>query len=555
MFPTKMTKSEKYIKDILEGKIYHGKLVLRSIENFVNDLQTNTKWVYRDDIADKFIKFIECLVFTEGIKKGQRINLEPWQCFFISQIFGWVLKEDETKRRYVETTLCIPRKSGKTTLVGVISLACAYIDNEARGQVYMAATSQKQSRLCFDSAWYAVKETPGLSSRIKVSAHNLLVKKNNTYIKYISSEAGGIEGTNPSVVVLDEHHLQKDNELRDALRLGMGSRKNPLFISISTAGSDKNGPYFQHLKTCKKIVNNLIENDRHFVLIYEPDEGSDWEDIKTWKTANPNWGVSIDPELFEQDYIEAKNDLSKQVGFMTKRLNIWADSSKTWIDSKKWSSLGRNLSLEDYKGQEAYIGIDLGSTGDFSAMAILIPQADNTIHLLMRFYISEDMAGKRTRADQLNFKEWARQGYIKLTTGDATDYNYIKEDVLEICSILDYKPIAYDKALATLFSNNLYNDYSIQVESFSQSIGSVTGPTRQLNEWIFEGKLVHDNNPVMAWMISNVEILQDDANGNYKIHKGKSKNKVDGPCAAVNAIGRYMELMTSDNVITNYIKI
>lgn len=555
MFPTKMTKSEKYIKDILEGKIYHGKLVLRSIENFVNDLQTNTKWVYRDDIADKFIKFIECLFFTEGIKKGQRINLEPWQCFFISQIFGWVSKEDETKRRYVETTLCIPRKSGKTTLVGVISLACAYIDNEARGQVYMAATSQKQSRLCFDSAWYAVKETPGLSSRIKVSAHNLLVKKNNTYIKYISSEAGGIEGTNPSVVVLDEHHLQKDNELRDALRLGMGSRKNPLFISISTAGSDKNGPYYQHLQTCKKIVNNLIENDRHFVLIYEPDEGSDWEDIKTWKTANPNWGVSIDPELFEQDYIEAKNDLSKQVGFMTKRLNIWADSSKTWIDSKKWSSLGRNLSLQDYKGQEAYIGIDLGSTGDFSAMAILIPQADNTIHLLMRFYISEDMAGKRTRADQLNFKEWARQGYIKLTPGDATDYNYIKEDVLEICSILDYKPIAYDKALATLFSNNLYNDYSIQVESFSQSIGSVTGPTRQLNEWIFEGKLVHDNNPVMAWMISNVEILQDDANGNYKIHKGKSKNKVDGPCAAVNAIGRYMELMTSDNVITNYIKI
>jgi phage terminase large subunit-like protein len=222
-------KSDKYISDILSGKVYHGKYVLQVVKNLENDKQVSNEWVFDYEVSNRYIRFIENLVFTEGAKKGQNISLENWQAFYISQIFGWVNKQDKSKRRFVETTLCVPRKNGKSTLIGIISLACAYLDDEPRGQVYMAATNQKQARLCFDSAWYSVKQTNGLSNRIIVSAHNLLVKKNNTFIRYISSEAGGIEGTNPSVAVLDEEHLAVDNKLREALRLGMGTRKNPLF--------------------------------------------------------------------------------------------------------------------------------------------------------------------------------------------------------------------------------------------------------------------------------------------------------------------------------------
>lgn len=549
-----LNKSDKYIENIITGKIYHGKYVLRAIKNLENDKLNSDLWVYNSKIADKYIRFIENLVFTEGEKKGQNIDLEDWQAFYISQIFGWVSKTDETRRRFIETTLCVPRKNGKSTLIGIIALACAYLDDEARGQIYMAATSQKQARLCFDSAWYAVKQTKGLSSRISVSAHNLLVNKNQTYIRYISSEAGGIEGTNPSVAVLDEEHLATDNLLREALRLGMGSRKNPLFISISTAGTDKNGPYYKHLKICKKFIDGIIPNDRHFAIIYEPDSNMDWRLESTWKVANPNWGVSIDPDLFRQDFIEATNEASKQPMFVTKRLNIWADSAKTWIDAKRWDNLGSDVKIEEYYGKEAYIGLDLGATGDFSAMAIIIPNDDRTkMTLFMKFYIPSDMAEKRTRADQINFIQWAREGWITLTDGDATDYNVIKEDMVKYCSKFQYKPIAYDKALASMFMVQLMNDYQIQVEAYSQSVGSVTGPTKQFYEWIMNGTIQHDNNPVMAWMVSNVEVYQDDANGNYKIHKGKSKNKVDGPCAVVNSIGRMLEEWKDNPNIYNYV--
>lgn len=549
-----MTKSDQYISDILSGKVYHGKYVLRAVQNLIKDRQDSDLWQFDTEIANKYITFIERLVFTEGAKQGQLIQLENWQAFYISQIFGWVSKTDPTKRRFVETTLCVPRKNGKSTLIGIISLACAYLDNEARGQVYMAATSQKQARLCFDSAWYSVQRTPGLSTRIKVSAHNLLVKKNNTYIRYISSEAKGVEGTNPSVAVLDEEHLATDNELREALRLGMGARKNPLFISISTAGTNKNGPYYKHINNCKKFIDGIIENDRHFALIYEPDADMDWRDEKTWVVANPNWNVSIDPDLFRQDYMEAENEPAKQPMFITKRLNIWADSAKTWIDSKKWAENVHGKQLEDFYGQPAYIGLDLGSTGDFSALSIIIPnEARDKFYMFMRFYIPEQMADKRSRADQINFQQWWREGHIKLTEGDATDYNVIKADIVDLCSKFQYKPIAYDSALASMFMVQLYNEHQIQVESFSQSATNLTGPTKQFYEWIINGSLLHDGNPVMAWMISNVEVYQNDANGNYKIHKGKSKNKVDGPYAAVNAIGRMLEDFKDNPIINNYV--
>jgi phage terminase large subunit-like protein len=177
----------------------------------------------------------------------------------------------------------------------------------------------------------------------------------------------------------------------------------------------------------------------------------------------------------------------------------------------------------------------------------------NKISMFTKFYIPEDMANKRSRSDLINYTEWGRQGHIVLTEGDATDYNVIATDIVQLTNTFDYAPIAYDKALASMFSIQLQNTHNVNVESFSQAVGNVTGPTKQFYEWILNKNLEHDSNPVMAWMMSNIEVYQDDANGNYKIHKGKSKNKVDGPCAAVNAIGRLLSEMKEGMIYTKYV--
>lgn len=537
-----MTKSERYIKNILSGTTDHGKYIQLLCEWHVRELESEV-YYFDQQAANKYVQFIESLVFVEGKWAGQPFDLQDWQAFFISMIFGWKVRATGL-RRFKQVTLNVPKKNGKTALAAAISLACAYLDDEQMGQIYMAATAQAQAAICFKAAKAIVRKVPGLGKRFLVREHNLLCHKNQTFIRYISSEAGGIEGAGASVVIFDEEHLQVTNELRENLESGMAAREQPLFISISTAGTDKNLPYYEHLKKCKKLVEGLIKEDSHLVLIYaapEPTEKHpvDWENPQVWQIANPNWGVSIIEENFIHEFNQAKNEPSKQPGFITKKLNIWADSAKTWIDSKVWAGLKTDKRLEDFEGRDVYMGLDLGSTGDFCALSILIPD-DGKFYLFMRFWIPEDMAAKRTKADSLNFKHWARAGFIKLTEGNATDYNVIEADIVNLSTQFNIVSLAYDKALATMLATRLSNDFAIECKPYSQGIGSVTGPTKQLYEWIMNDSLRHDGNPVMAWMISNVEVYQDDANGNYKIHKGKSKNKVDGPCSAVNAIGDYM---------------
>jgi phage terminase large subunit-like protein len=536
-----MNKAQRYINNILSDKVNHGKWIKRLCEWHQRELTESTRYMYDQAQADKYVKFIELLEFTQGKWAGNKFLLEDWQAFFISMMFGWIDKQTGL-RRFKQVTLNVPKKNGKTELGAAIALACSYLDKDERGQIFMAATTQDQAAICFNAAKAILNRVSGLGSRYTIRQHRVIVNKNQTYIRYISSEAGATEGKGASVVIFDEEHLQVTNELRDNLKSGMGAREQPLFISISTAGTDKTGPYYQHIKTCKKILDGVIEDDTHLVLIYEAPEINgkvDWENPEVWKIANPNWAISVLEDNFWADYIEAKNEPAKQPNFITKKLNIWADSASTWIDSKVWSALGHNLILEDFEGEDCYLGLDLGETGDFSALAIVFNR-DGKFYVFMRFWIPEIMAGKRTKADSLKFNEWARMGFIRLTDGNSTDFTMIEEDIARLSSRFNIISLAYDAAYASMLVTRLINEWGVNCRPFKQGITSVAGPTKQMHEMILKSELLHDNNPVMNWMIANVMVWTDDANGNYKIHKGKSKNKVDGPTALVNAIGDYM---------------
>lgn len=534
-----MTKGEKYINDILSGNINHGEWIKLLCEQHYKDLQGSDLWYYDSTFAERYVKFIEKLSLTKGEWAGKNFILEPWQTFIIELMFGWKSKETN-QRRYTEVTINIPKKNGKTEFAAAIAIAVSLLDKEHGGQIYMAATARDQASLCFQTAKDMVKFKPELFSKyFQPMANAIFIPSLSATIKAISSEASTAEGKGASCVIFDEEHEQKDNQLRDNLRSGMAARSQPLFISISTAGVDKSKPYYNHLEKCKNILKGHAQNDRHLIAIYAAPDKMDWENIETWKIANPNYGVSVKPDFLQTQHIDAKNDPSRQPVFITKHLNIWADSASTWIDSKVWKSLGHNLQLSDFEGESCYLGLDLGETGDFSALAILFIKNDK-FYVFTKFWIPEVMAGKRTRSDSLRFTEWARQGFITLTEGNSTDFTRIEDDIARLSSRFQIESLSYDAAYASMLVTRLVNEWGINCRPFKQGITSVAGPTKQMHEFILKSELLHDNNPVMNWMISNVMVWTDDANGNYKIHKGKSKNKVDGPCALVNALGDYM---------------
>jgi phage terminase large subunit-like protein len=467
-----MTKGERYIKNILSGKVNHGEWIKLLCELHVKDLQDSELWYYDKSEAERYVKFIEKLSLTKGEWAGKDFILEDWQAFIVELTFGWKSKETN-KRRFTEVTINVAKKNGKTEFAAAIAIAVSILDREHGGQIYMAATARDQASLCFHTAKDMLKFKPQIFDKyFKPMANAIFIPTLSASIKAISSEASTAEGKGASCVIYDEEHEQKDNQLRDNLRSGMAARTQPIFISISTAGVDKSKPYFKHLEKCKNILSGHSKNDRHLVVIYAAPEKMDWENTETWKIANPNFGVSVKPDFLATQHTEAKNDPSRQPVFITKHLNIWADSAATWIDSEVWKSLGHNLKLEDFEGEQCYLGLDLGETGDFSALAIMFIRDDKQ-YVFMRFWIPEIMAGKRSKSDALRFTDWARQGFIKLTDGNSTDFTMIEDDIVKLSSRFEITSLSYDSAYASMLITRLANDMGFNLRYLEDSLWEV----------------------------------------------------------------------------------
>jgi phage terminase large subunit-like protein len=202
-----LNKSTQYINNIISGKVNHGDYIRKLCEWHLSEIANSTEFYFDEKEAARYTNFVEKLKFVEGKWAGNNFILEDWQSFFLSMIFGWKVKNTGL-RRFKQVTLNVPKKNGKTALAAVISIACSFLDKEMRGQIILAATSQDQSALCFNAAKATVEAEPQLMELFLVREHRLVCKKNQTYIKYVSSEKGGQEGKGASVVIFDEEHLQ-----------------------------------------------------------------------------------------------------------------------------------------------------------------------------------------------------------------------------------------------------------------------------------------------------------------------------------------------------------
>lgn len=539
--------AEQYAQDVIDGKIAANIWVIKACLRYFDDIQ-NAKskgWYFDQETAQAYIDFIEMMPLTKGKLAGQPLKLEPWQQFIIWNTYGWK-KTKNNYRRFDKVTVCVPKKNGKTELIAAIADAHLVLDNEFGAEIYMAATARDQARICFKAAKTMVELNPDLREILDPLKTGIFYEANNSSIKAISSEAGAIEGGGASLVIYDEEHEQKDTTLKENLISGQASKPEGLFISISTAGLDKSRPYFQHIKDCYKVLDGVMEEDNHFILIYGVDENDDWRSIDALKKANPNWGVSVEVDKLISEQQEAINKPGKQASFKTKHLNIWTDAEKIWIPSETWRKnaaslhFGKQVHLEDFLKYPCYAGIDLASSIDFTALALLFKLENGKFINFWKYYIPSESEEKRTKRDNLNFKLWADQGFIHITDGNVVDYTYMRNDINALSKSCKFEIISYDPHNSSELVTNLTND-GLPMNKFPQGINYMSEPTKFFEKLVYEGALLHNDNPVSNWMLSNVHIFTD-ANENKKPHRGRSVDKIDGIIATINALGGMLQL-------------
>ena len=544
-------KAHKYAEDVIALRIPACKWVRLAAERYLRDLERAQagvfKFKYDPEKAEKVCRFAQLLPHNKGkwarkdAKTGrvQRLVLGGWQCFIVCNMYGWVNK-DTGFRRFTQASIYVPRKNGKSMFACVLGWWMFAKDKEPGAEVYCGATSEAQAWEVFRPARQTGIMEPELPDAlgVKIYGQTMVRPVDGSRFEPVIGKPG--DGASPHCAIVDEYHEHLDSSMVDTMKTGMGAREQPLLLIISTAGSNLAGPCREDWRNCEKLLDGAFDDERHFAIIYTLDEGLDWTSEAALQMANPNWDVSINPDMILPAQQEAIRDAAKQAVFKTKHLNLWVNASNGWVNMQKWNACARpDLKLEDFAGRECWIGIDAAAKVDvFSMVAVF--EHDGGIAIFARHFMPEDTVAKPENA---HMRKWVAQGHMTQTEGARTDQRHIETVLREWSEKFFIQEVAYDPKEISYLMNQVRDWAGFPCIEINQGPALMSEPTKELEAKIQTGKLYHNGDPVLTWMASNAILKTARGGGAVKyqmLGKERGENKIDGIVALVMAISRQM---------------
>lgn len=531
------------------GKIPACDWVRRACQRHLDDQVKAKSKEYRfewkpEDRAQTACEFIEGLPHVKGkwANNKETIKLQDWQCFLICSLFGWVDKESGNYR-FRKAYICVPRKNAKSTLAAGIGLYKFAADGEYGAEVYSGATSEKQAWEVFRPARLMVERTSALKKvfGIGVGAKNLSIFSNGSRFEPVIGKPG--DGASPSCAIIDEYHEHKTDDLYDTMLTGMGARENPLMLVITTAGSDRSGPCYQLQVEVQEVLKGKREDDRLFGIIYTIDDKDEWTSVDSVIKANPNYGVSVSKEFLEDELKAAIQSARKQNVYKTKHQNIWVNSAVAWMNMVKWDACkDETLSIADFEGEDAIFGLDLASRTDLAARIRLFKRViDNKRHYYVfgAYYLNEEAIEHSPNSQ--TYQGWVADDRLTVTPGSVTDHTWIMNDIIKESKQFNILEIPHDPYQALPLMQFAMNspewDQSIKFVTIQQSVKEMSGPMKELEVLVLEGRLHHDGDPILGWGISNV-VCWRDLKDNLFPRKEREENKIDPAVALMIALAR-----------------
>lgn len=539
-----VNKANKYARDVISGKILACKWVKLACQRQIDDLK---KWpgktgsyYFDKSAAEHKCKFLEMLPHVRGKLAGTLLTLEPWQCFIETTVWGWKKTKDDS-RRFTEAYEEVPRKQGKSFRMAGNGLYVIGPERKAGAEVFCGATTQDQAWTVFRPAKQIAERAKGLKEHygIEVNASNICNLSTGSFFRPLIGKPG--DGDGAYLYICDEFHEHDTDEQYDAMRRGFFDPSAMAYI-ITTAGYNYEGPCYHKRKEVQEILECKVVNDSLFGIIYTLDEGEDWSTVESAIKANPNYGVSVDPDIIEKERLQALRYPRYQTAYKTKRLNIWCGAKDAWMNMEAWANCADNTMLiDDFIGEPYWEGIDLASKKDIASRVWIFKKefAGDKPHyyLFSKHYVPEE---KTTGDDMARYAGWAHEGYLVTTQGNMTDYEFIETDILKLDRVHDLQQLRFDPHNATYLIANLQkNGLEEKLVEVPQNVKHLSEPMKEFEAVVLDGRMHHDNNPVMNWMMSNV-VAKLDANDNIYPRKESEDKKIDGPVAGIICMGGAM---------------
>lgn len=535
---------------MLRGEIVTGRYVYLAVKRHYEDLQqAHARGLYfSPEHGRHIVDFIQrFFVHIKGPLAGRPILLDPWQLFWTAVLYGWRRTADGS-RRFHRAYEEVARKNGKSTWKGPQGAYLFGFAGEVGAEVYAVATTRAQAMTVFKPAFDNIKRwarrSPGVARSFKVFSglNQEKVECGESVFAPLPANADNLDGLNPSAILFDELHAQKTRDVWDVMETALGARTDPLLSAITTAGYVLDG-------ICTEIRNYLISvleskrrDDAFFGYVYTLDEGDDPLDERNWVKANPGLGLSKTVEYMRSMARKAAALPSALANFLTKDLNVWGSGADSWFDITVWDKGKKPFDPALLKGRRCYGGLDLASTRDLVAFALVFPpdddDPDGAWYVLVWFWCPQAKVDTQEKDDAANYRAWQAAGWLSATPGDVTDYAPVREKVLWACQEFDLVELGFDRWNAQHLANELM-DRDVPLVEVPQNTGGMYPGSKKLEQLVYSKRLHHGGNPVLRYCASNVALLFD-SNDNFRPDKKKSRanGRIDGIVAVVMALSR-----------------
>lgn len=546
----KIDRVTKYAIDVVEGREIAGEYVKLACQRHLNDLEKSKLSVFKYEFdvekALRIIEYAETLYIAEGEEKIQ-LQLYPFQAFILGSLNGWVEK-GTGYRRFRTSYIQLGRQNGKSFINGILGTYYGNFDGYNYGQIYCTATKADQAKIVFNEMVKFINSDDDLKELFKVQEYKSTIICNitNSTIKALGRDTKSIDGFRPLLGIVDEYHAHKDNQMYKLLEGGIKKMKQALISVITTAGFDLNSPCYELYEYCKNLLKGVFTNDTQFVYIAQMDEKDDiWEPIN-WIKANPT--LAFDKAALE-NLVPVANTAKDMQGstlrdFLTKQLNIWVQltDDQYMKNFDAWKACGTDLTLNDFKDYECYIGLDLSSGGDLTSLGIVIPyyeDKEKKYFVDSHSFIPARRIAEHIKTDNAPYDMWKMKGLLTVTEtlgGIKTDYKYIisyLKDIIEKYS-LKVKMICYDPHNADAFLNDI-EELGYDSVMIVQSARNLNDPTVDFRLEVEAGNVSYNKeNGLLTWSIANAKTVSNSF-GEIKIDKDLRTKRIDPVDAIIDA--------------------
>lgn len=542
-------RTTQYAVDVLAGRIKAGDLVKKACQRHLKDLENAEaapyKYYFDVEQAERIIDFAETLTIAEGTEE-QRVECYAFQCFILGSLNGWRTKAGN-HRRFRTSYVQLGRQNGKSFINGILAAYYGNFDGYRYGQIYCTATKKDQSAIVYNEIVKFIRADHELEECFTIHEHNYTIDCLLTRgkIKALSGDTKSIDGFRPYLGIVDEYHAHKDDQMYKLLEGGIKKMKSALISVITTAGFDLKSPCFALYEYCVKLLEGAVSNDAQFVYIAQMDETDDMWTPENWIKANP---------ILEYDRDALENMIpiaaaAKEMGgstlrdFIVKQLNMWIQwGNDVYLKSMDlWNACQKEKTLNDFRRAKCYIGLDLSSGGDLTALAVVIPFMEEGVKKYFIHavgFIPKQRVEEHIKTDRVPYDLWIQKGLVIVTEtmgGIKTDYRYIIAYMQKIIKQydLDVQFVCYDPHNASAFLQDL-EETGIDSVSVTQSAKELNDATVDFRLEIEAGNVEHDGNEAMKWSIANAKTTSNSF-GEIKIEKEYQTERIDIIYAIIDA--------------------